>query len=153
MNAEQYKKLVERANKKPAKSDKQKLKAKLDKMCSEFVRKRAIKESGGCQRCGAQKHDIIKDDGSIYPAYKQLQWAHCFTRSVLATRWDERNGLGLCAGCHFYLDARGDEKQSFFLSMLGQQQFDLLSAGFHYAHSKTDMAGMELYLEKLLETV
>jgi len=36
-----------------------------DKLYSEYIRKRAILVDGGCQRCGAKKYDILKDNGDV----------------------------------------------------------------------------------------
>lgn len=65
------------------KTSRKTLKNKLDKLWSEAIRKRDKK----CQRCGTTQG---------------LQAAHIFTRSALSTRWDLRNGIGLCSGCHIY---------------------------------------------------
>lgn len=62
-------------------------KAKATKLHSLLVRKR---DNYTCRWCGA-----TKSDG------KQIQCAHIISRSVSATRTDERNALALCASCHW----------------------------------------------------
>ena len=57
---------------------------KLDKMFSEIVRK-----GGECERCG--KTDKTK-----------LQCAHIYSRRHKNIRWDFKNALCLCAGCHMF---------------------------------------------------
>ena len=62
-------------------------KAKATKLHSLFVRTR---DGFRCRWCG-----IHRDDG------KQIQCAHIISRSVSATRTDERNAVALCASCHW----------------------------------------------------
>lgn len=54
----------------------------LDKLWSEIIRSK-----GFCERCGKTEN---------------LQAAHIITRSNRMVRWDEFNGLCLCAGCHLF---------------------------------------------------
>ena len=62
-------------------------KAKATKLHSLFVRTR---DGFRCRWCGTHR-----DDG------KQIQCAHIISRSVSATRTDERNAVALCASCHW----------------------------------------------------
>ena len=62
-------------------------KAKATKLHSELVRRR---DNYTCRWCGSRR-----EDG------KQIQCAHIISRSVSATRTDERNALALCASCHW----------------------------------------------------
>ena len=62
-------------------------KAKATKLHSLLVRTR---DGFRCRWCG-----IRREDG------KQIQCAHIISRSVSATRTDERNAVALCASCHF----------------------------------------------------
>ena len=111
-----------------AKAEKKPSLAMVDKQASEYFRKRAMLRRGGCEKCGAQKHDIIKENGDIFPAWKQLHWAHYIRRAKMAVRWDESNGLGLCAGCHRYIDDEAIAKVEFFKSVLGETEHELLIA-------------------------
>lgn len=61
----------------------------------EYIRKRAMKRCFGCERCHRRKAD-----------YKELDCAHFHTRKKYATRWHEDNAVGLCSGCHFYIDGQ-----------------------------------------------
>ena len=54
----------------------------LDKLCREVV----FARDDGCQWCGRLD--------------RQMQWAHVRSRRYLSTRWDTRNSLKLCGGCH-----------------------------------------------------
>ena len=62
-------------------------KAKATKLHSLVVRTR---DGFRCRWCG-----IHRDDG------KQIQCAHIISRSVSATRTDERNAVAMCASCHW----------------------------------------------------
>ena len=73
----------------------------LDSLFSEYIRKRAISKVGGCERCLTPKFDIQKDNGDIFPAWKQLQCSHFIGRSKKSTRLDEDNCIGICGACHF----------------------------------------------------
>ena len=57
--------------------------AQADKLCGAIVRAR-----GACEAEGEHSGP--------------LQWAHGFSRSYRAVRWDLRNGFCLCAGHHFW---------------------------------------------------
>lgn len=72
-----------KALKKKGKSNRQKLTAQLDELVSKIVRKRMC-----CQRCGSRE---------------MLQAHHIIPRSrSLLLRWDLRNLLCLCKGCHYW---------------------------------------------------
>jgi len=124
---------------------------KLDILCSEYIRKRAIAEVGGCERCLTPKHDIIKEDGTIYPAWKQLQTCHFHSRRQRSVRYDEDNLAGCCFGCHQYLDSHPLEKIEFFRKRIGEQAFDLLTA--RSKPSKPDIEAITLYLKAKLREV
>jgi len=89
----------------------------LDKLFSEYIRKRAIQRVHGCERCLAGKID-----------YKQLQCSHFIGRARRAVRWDEDNAVGLCAGCHMYLTSHPLEHVQWFKDYIGEQAVDLLLA-------------------------
>jgi len=110
----------------------------LDKLCSEFVRKRAMSRVHGCERCLTWKAD-----------YKQLECCHFIGRSKRATRYDSDNMIGCCMGCHRYLDSRPLEFVDFMRKRLGEQAFDLLQARARQI-GKVDKAAIELYLEEQL---
>lgn len=62
-------------------------KAKATKLHSLVVRTR---DGFRCRWCG-----VHRDEG------KQIQCGHILSRSISATRTDERNAVALCASCHF----------------------------------------------------
>uniref|UniRef100_A0A6M3LF73 Uncharacterized protein n=1 Tax=viral metagenome TaxID=1070528 RepID=A0A6M3LF73_9ZZZZ len=122
---------------------------KLDKLCSEYVRKRAIQRCGGCERCNTPKFDIVKDNGSVFPAWKSLDWSHFHTRSNKKVRWNEDNAAGLCGGCHFYLDSHPHEKIAFFEGLLGDKVTQLEYQATR--GSKPDKSAIELYLKQKIK--
>jgi len=79
---------------------------KLDKLCSEIVRKR-----GKCERCG-RKAD--------------LQCCHIFSRTYNNTRWDLENLLCLCASCHFWSHKNPILFTEFIKQFLGKEKYELL---------------------------
>lgn len=119
----------------------------MDAMFSEIIRKRAINRAGGCERCGSQKHDVQKDNGAVYPAWKQLQCSHIIGRSNFKVRWDTNNAFGLCAGCHMYLEHHPLEHTAFAREKLGQE-LDMLHVRSQ-AKGKTEFSLIWLYLKEL----
>lgn len=61
------------------------LNKQLDKLWSEVVRSK-----GECELCGRRPPEVV------------LHAHHIFSRRHYSTRWDIRNGLALCNGCHLY---------------------------------------------------
>ena len=119
----------------------------LDRLFSEFIRKRAIQRVGGCERCGHPKYDIQKDDGSIFPAWKQLQCSHYIGRQVKAVRYDEDNAAGLCGACHMYFEAHPDEHEAFYVNRLGRDGFDMLKKREQMPTRYVDENAIRVYLK------
>jgi len=82
------------------------LRNKLDRLCSEIVRKR-----GKCERC-SNKY--------------ALQCCHIFSRTYNNTRWDLENLLCLCAGCHFWSHKNPILFTEFVRKKLGLEKYELL---------------------------
>ena len=111
----------------------------LDKLFSEFIRKRAIAMSQGCERCLSYKAD-----------YKELQCSHFYGRSRRSVRWDEDNAVGLCFGCHQYLSSHPQEHVDFFKQRL-EDRFDMLEGRMRQI-GKPDIEALTLYYtEKIKE--
>ena len=119
----------------------------LDKLFSQFIRMRAIHRTGGCERCGHPKFDIQKDNGDVLPAYKQLQCAHLISRWHKSTRWEEGAALGLCGGCHNWIDHEAEEKEALLVKFLGEQGAMLLKARARTPARYIDRAAITLYLK------
>ena len=122
------------------KTERQKLTALLDKLCSEYARRRALKRVGGCERCGSQKTD-----------YKQLQCSHFIGRSTIQTRFDENNLSGLCGGCHMYLEHHPAEMVEWFIKTYGQRTYDLLLASQRQPAKSVDKVGLVIYYREMLK--
>lgn len=74
-----------------------------DTLFSKFIRQR----DGACRRCGSS-------DAS-------LQCHHLLTRTYRKIRFDPRNGVAVCYGCHKYLTHRPLENEDFAVSILGEE--------------------------------
>lgn len=61
------------------------LNKQLDKLWSQ-----AVRQKGYCELCGRKPPEVV------------LHAHHIFSRRHYSTRWDIRNGLALCNGCHLY---------------------------------------------------
>ncbi len=116
----------------------------LDRLFSEYIRRRAIDLVGGCQRCLALKYDSTKEDGSVYEAYKYLDCSHYHGRTSKSVRWDEDNCIGLCFGCHQYLEHHPHEHEEFFKKHLGEQKWNMLLSRSRPGN-KPDQASLILY--------
>lgn len=123
---------------------------KLDALFSEFIRKRAIAEVGGCQRCLRPKFDIVKDNGDILPAWKQLECSHFFGRSRQATRYDEDNAVGLCGACHMYFTSHPLEHTEWFAARLGER-FEFLQGRMRNTWPHPDKKLIEIYLRERIK--
>ena len=117
----------------------------LDALCSEYIRKRALKRCGGCERCKTLKYDKERYNGSILPAWKLLQWAHFHGKNSHSVRWDIDNAAGLCGGCHMYLDSNPVEKVNFFRELLGDDKYAHLNARKRII-KKPDKKAIRIYL-------
>ena len=121
----------------------------LDKLFSEYIRRRAI-SGGGCEWCGKPKFDIQKEDGSVLPAWKQLETAHYIKRRYKKVRYDEDNAIGVCKmGCH---QAFEDNKETFMMQRLGQERLDMLRKRAQTIY-KPDINLITLYLKERIKEV
>lgn len=111
----------------------------LDKVVSEYIRKRAVVRCGGCERCLTPK------------MWKELQACHFHGRSRRSVRYDESNLIGACFGCHQYLDSHPLEKIEFFKTLLGEKEFELLNSRMRNI-GKPDREALGIYYrEKIKE--
>lgn len=100
---------------------------KLDILFSKVVRMRAIADTGGCEYCGTQKYPITKEDGTEFPAWKQLHCSHYVGRRHRGTRWDLDNASGICFPCHIRLGGLPFVHTEWFKKRLGSKKFDELN--------------------------
>ncbi len=120
----------------------------LDILFSEFIRRRAISEAGGCERCLTPKYDQQKENGDIFDAWKLLDCSHYHGRSSKSVRWDPDNAAGLCGACHIHLGGHPEEHKQFFLDRLREQGLDLLAGRLRTQARYIDKAGITLWLKE-----
>lgn len=111
----------------------------LDTLVSEYVRKRAVQRTGGCERCFA-KH-----------TWKELQCSHYFGRADKSTRYEEDNLAGLCFACHNYFHAHPLEHTQWFQRNLGER-FAMLE-GRNRIMGKPDKKALTLYFKLKLREI
>lgn len=104
------------------------LRNKCDKLFSIFIRAR----DKVCVACGSARN---------------LQCAHVFSRRYLKVRWDERNAVALCAGCHVKFTHFPLEWEDFIIERMGQDEYTQLRADARETSYKVDY---EATLEDLL---
>ena len=130
------------------KIERQKTIKRLDKLFSEYIRKRAWQRCGGCEREKyVDKHELVR-------RWQDLDCAHFKSRKKYSTRWHEDNAAGLCGGCHFYLDANKEEKDNFFKELLGEQDFNNLNMRAEYLITHKDPMDynlIEIYLKQKIK--
>ena len=86
-----------------------------DKVFSQFIRMRAMVDSGGCEYCGRQVE-----------SYKQLQCSHFVGRRYQNTRFEPDNACGLCYTCHNLFHDFSSINQDFFTKRIGTKRMEEL---------------------------
>ena len=111
----------------------------LDKVFSEYIRRRYAKNNiSVCVTCGKKDH------------WKNLQAGHFMSRKHYATRWDEENVEVQCMACNVYRYG----EQYLFAKHLGQEKADKLLAKSRTMVKLKDWElqdMIEIYKKKLLE--
>jgi len=103
----------------------------LDKVFSEYIRRRYAKNGiAECVTCGKKDH------------WKNLQAGHFMSRKHYATRWDEENVEVQCMACNVYRYG----EQYLFAKHLGQEKADEL-----LAKSRTMVKLKDWELEEMIE--
>ena len=95
----------------PKKPTRKTLITKLDKVFSEYIRRRYAKNDiATCVTCGKKDH------------WKKLQAGHFMSRKHYATRWDEDNVGVQCSACNVFRYG----EQYLFAKYLGTEKADML---------------------------
>ena len=116
-----------------AKSERKRLVAQLDKVFSEYIRKR----DGACVCCGAVEN---------------LQCGHLFTRAAYSTRWHERNAHAQCRSCNMRHEYDTYEYTTFFLNMYGRDEYDRLHK-IHCTPRKFSNGELKALIERYREAL
>lgn len=123
----------------PKKPSRKTIVNKLDKVFSEYIRRRYAKNDiVECITCGKKDH------------WKNLQAGHFMSRKHYATRWDEENVEVQCMACNVYRYG----EQYLFAKHLGQEKADELLAKSRTMVKLKDWElqdMIEIYKKKLLE--
>ena len=115
----------------PKKPSRKTIVNKLDKVFSEYIRRRYAKNGiAECVTCGKKDH------------WKNLQAGHFMSRKHYATRWDEENVQVQCKYCNTYRYG----EQYLFAKHLGQEKADEL-----LAKSRTMVKLKDWELEEMIE--
>lgn len=121
----------------PKKPTRKTLITKLDKVFSEYIRRRYAKnEIATCVTCGKKDH------------WKKLQAGHFMSRKHYATRWDEDNVEVQCSACNVFRYG----EQYLFAKYLGTEKADMLLAKSREAVKFPDweiQEMIELYKNKI----
>ena len=94
-----------------------KLKAKLDKVFSEYIRLRDLHADNStftCISCGRIK------------GKEQMDAGHFWNRVHTATRWDEKNVHGECRYCNRFDENHLLKYKEHLIAKIGQQEYDLM---------------------------
>lgn len=117
---------------------------KLDDLWSEYIRKRAMVETHGCQRCKTWK-----------TSWRELQAHHCFSRTNRTTRFDIRCGAGICGGCHRYVQNHDDANMALFRELIGSGELQRLYVltNMTSKQAPVDRKMVEIYLKHLIKNI
>ena len=103
------------------------LKAKLDKIFSEYIRKRDTRNGVfKCISCGR-----------LLP-YEQADCGHYINRKHMATRFDEMNCNAQCISCNRFDEGNIQGYRRGLVSLYGEQQVNLLEAKKHNFRKYSD---------------
>ena len=123
----------------PKKTSRKTIVKNLDKVFSEYIRRRYAKNGiAECVTCGKKDH------------WKNLQAGHFMSRKHYATRWDEENVEVQCMACNVYRYG----EQYLFAKHLGEEKADELLAKSRTMVKIKDWElqdMIEIYKKKLLE--
>lgn len=101
--------MIYKQKRKGKKSSLRVLTEKLDRVFSEYIRKRDANQSGyiTCCTCSTTKH------------WKEMHAGHFVGREARNTRWEEKNVHGQCPGCNTFHEGRKPEYALFLQQKYG----------------------------------
>lgn len=104
------------------------LRNKADRLFSLYIRGR----DRVCVKCGRQVN---------------LQCAHVFSRRYMNVRFDPRNAVTLCAGCHKYFTHNPIEWEDFMVERMGTVAYSELRADARRTDTRVDYEAIIEWLE------
>lgn len=111
--------------------ERKKLKTKLDKVFSEFIRER---DDYVCITCGVTRNTHV------------IQCGHLFSRVSNSTRWDEKNAFAQCAGCNYRHEFDFETYRRRWVEKFSNAEYDLLYAKFSQT-TKFALIDLEIMIE------
>jgi 5-methylcytosine-specific restriction endonuclease McrA len=110
----------------------------LDDLCRALV---FLRDGYTCRRCRLPRRDI--------------QWHHIVTRRKKAMRWDPRNTLCLCSGCHvwWHENSTAQEQLDFLHKTLGEPATALLMLRKRMYAPPPDLALTKLWLDQAMDAM
>jgi len=118
------------------------LEKKLDKIFSEYIRKKDSDHGGTVECCTCGKLEYWRD----------VDAGHFIKRQHRSVRWDERNVHPQCRRDNHFMGGRQDDYARFIIKKYGQTQFDELMRLKYTTvkHTRSDLEEMiDIYKEKL----
>jgi len=120
------------------KTPRQKQILRMDDMCSEIIRRRAIARCGGCEYCLKPK------------TYSKLQCSHFIGRTNLHTRFDLENLIGGDGNCHMKMEHNPHEHEAWMIKHIGSEALENLIIRSR-STDKVDLDKIEAFLKESLE--
>lgn len=122
-----------------------KLEKKLDKVFSEYIRKRDCDEGGTtqCVTCGAYKY------------WKDIDAGHFVKRQYRSLRWDERNVHPQCTRCNHFMSGRQDDMAAYIIRLYGDETFrEIMSLKYQTKkHTRLELEEMIFYFKQKIEAL
>ena len=93
-----------------------KLKVKLDKIFSQYIRQKYADDNGyvHCVTCGTVHH------------WKKIQAGHFHSRRYLSIRWDEKNVFPQCVSCNIYKQGEQVKMYQYIDKIFGKSTLEML---------------------------
>lgn len=106
---------------------------KADDLWAKIIK---IRDGYKCQRCQS--------------THKQLNSCHFYSRAAKSVRWDLKNGVCLCVGCHFFTHQNPAEFVQWFTEWAGEETLNYLKFKRQGKVTTTEFA-MQVRISELQE--
>lgn len=120
-----------------------KLEKKLDRVFSEYIRKRDC-DIGGTTQCVTC---------NVYKYWKEVDAGHFVKRQHRSVRWDERNVHPQCTRCNHFMGGRQDDMAAYIIQKYGDSTFkELMSLKYQAKkHTRIELEQMIVYYQQKIE--